>query len=496
MFRQALYEEPLIFELGKRGRVGILLNDENQVPIDWYEGAISKSMCREKLNLPEVSQVEVTRHFTKLSQMNWGVDLGPYPLGSCTMKYNPRLNEDLASREQVEQMHPKQSMESSQGSLELMFRLERALSSITGMDKFTLQPAAGAQGELTGCLIIRKYHRKRGDHRDEIIIPDSAHGTNPASAAMAGFKVVVVRTAEDGCIDLDMLRCAVGNKTAGLMMTNPNTLGIFENKACEIAEVVHNAGGLMYYDGANLQGIVGRARPGDLGFDIAHINLHKTFSTPHGGGGPGAGPVGVKEGLNGFLPIPIVDHKDGKYELNWDRPDSIGKIREDYGSFPILVRAYAYLLSMGVEGLKLSSGIAVLNTNYFARKVSGIRGFSVPFGSAIRKHEVVISAADVMRETGVSAYDISKALLDKGLHAPTVYFPHIVKEALMFEFTDAELKENIDLYIEALEDISQRAYTNPSSVKAQPKNTSVGRLDEVMASHPRTMRLSYRMHSH
>lgn len=496
MYRQALFEEPLIFELGKAGRVGILLNDENQVPIEQYEGAISKSMRREKLNLPEVSQVEVTRHFTKLSQMNWGVDLGPYPLGSCTMKYNPRLNEDLATREQVEQMHPRQSVESSQGSLELMFRLERALSSITGMDEFTLQPAAGAQGELTGCLIIRKYHRKRGDHRDEIIIPDSAHGTNPASAAMAGFKVVVVRTSEDGYIDLDMLKCAVSNKTAGLMMTNPNTLGIFENKACEIAEVVHRAGGLMYYDGANLQGIVGRARPGDLGFDIAHINLHKTFSTPHGGGGPGAGPVGVKEGLSGFLPVPMVEQKEGKYEFNWDRPDSIGKIREDYGSFPILVRAYAYLLSMGVEGLKLSSGIAVLNTNYFARKVSGIRGFSVPFGNAIRKHEVVISAADIMGETGVSAYDISKALLDKGLHAPTIYFPLIVKEALMFEFTDAELKENIDLYVEALEDISQRAYTDPSGVKAQPKNTSVGRLDEVRASHPRTMRLSYRMHSH
>jgi len=308
--------------------------------------------------------------------------------------------------------------------------------------------------------------------------------------------VVVVRTSEDGYIDLDMLKCAVSNKTAGLMMTNPNTLGIFENKACEIAEVVHRAGGLMYYDGANLQGIVGRARPGDLGFDIAHINLHKTFSTPHGGGGPGAGPVGVKEGLSGFLPVPMVEQKEGKYEFNWDRPDSIGKIREDYGSFPILVRAYAYLLSMGVEGLKLSSGIAVLNTNYFARKVSGIRGFSVPFGNAIRKHEVVISAADIMRETGVSAYDISKALLDKGLHAPTIYFPLIVKEALMFEFTDAELKENIDLYVEALEDISQRAYTDPSGVKAQPKNTSVGRLDEVRASHPRTMRLSYRMHSH
>ena len=493
VYRQALFEEPLIFEMGKKGRIGVLLEEPSQVPDGEFEIIISESLRRNRLNLPEVSQVEVMRHFTRLSQMNWGVDIGPYPLGSCTMKYNPRLNEDLADKDEVELVHPEQNPESIQGSLELLFRLERALSSVTGMESFTLQPAAGAQGELTGCLIIRKYHHRREHQRDEIIIPDSAHGTNPASAAMAGFKVVVIRTADDGCIDLDMLKDAVSDKTAGLMMTNPNTLGIFERNACEIAEIVHNAGGLMYYDGANLEGIVGRARPGDLGFDIVHLNLHKTFATPHGGGGPGAGPVGVNRELGKFLPVPTIEYRHRKYELNWDRPESIGKIREYYGSFPILIRAYAYLLSMGIEGLKLSSGIAVLNTNYFAKKVSGLRGFSLPFGTAIRKHEVVISAADLLRETGVSAYDISKALLDRGLHAPTIYFPLIVKEALMFEFTDTELKENIDLYFEALKDITQRAYTNPSSIKAQPENTAVGRLDEVRASHPRTMRLSYRM---
>jgi glycine dehydrogenase subunit 2 len=494
VYRQALYDEPLIFELGKEGRVGIWLSDEGQIPINRYLGYVSESMRRERLNLPEVSQVEVTRHFTRLSQMNWGVDLGPYPLGSCTMKFNPRLNEDLAAKDEVELMHPRQGLESVQGSLELLFRLERVLSSVTGMDKFTLQPAAGAQGELTGCLIIRRYHRKRREPRDEIIIPDSAHGTNPASAAMAGFKVVEVRTAEDGCIDLDMLGSAVSDKTAGLMMTNPNTLGIFERNACKIAEIVHSAGGLMYYDGANLQGIVGRARPGDLGFDVVHVNLHKTFSTPHGGGGPGAGPVGVKKFLKEFLPIPTIEYEDGRYTLGWGNKDSIGKIREDFGSFPVLVRAYAYLLSMGREGLRLSSGVAVLNTNYFARKVSGVRGISVPFGGVMRKHEIVLSAADMARDTGINALDISKSLLDRGLHAPTIYFPHIVKEALMFEFTDTETKENIDCYANALKEISDIAYSDPAKIKIKPQNTSISRLDEVRANHPRTMCLSYRMY--
>jgi len=497
LFRQAFFDEPLIFEMSGGGKVGVLIKD-SQARSKTGERkergtGVPERVLRGRLNLPEVSQIEVVRHFTRLSQMNWGIDLGPYPLGSCTMKYNPRLNEDLAWLDEVQQIHPDQGLDSIQGALELLYRLDKMLSSITGMYKFTLQPAAGAQGELTGCLIMRKYHEKKGDRRDEIIVPDSAHGTNPASAAMAGFKVVEVRTGEDGCIDLELLKGAATSRTAGLMMTNPNTLGLFEKKACEIAEVVHDAGGLMYYDGANLQGIIGRVRPGDLGFDIVHLNLHKTFSTPHGGGGPGSGPVGVKEYLKDFLPVPTVVYKDRGYQLDWGKPESIGKIRGGYGSFPVLVRAYAYLLSMGAEGLRLSCNIAVLNTNYFAKKVSGIKGFAIPFGGAFRKHEVVVSAKEMTKETGVTALDVAKALLDEGLHAPTIYFPLIVKEALMFEFTETETKENIDRYVDALKEISDKAYAEPASVKSAPQNASVSRLDEVRANHPRTMCLSYRM---
>ena len=490
MFRQAVYDEPLIYELGAEGRVGDLVGVGRR---DGEVKILPKGMARSRLDLPSLSQLEVVRHFTRLSQMNWGVDVGPYPLGSCTMKYNPRINEEFANLASVQSLHPDQGEGSLQGSLELLFRLERMLCELTGMDRFTLQPAAGAQGELTGCLIMRKRHRLAGEERDEIIVPDTAHGTNPASAAMAGFKVVVVRTGGDGMTDVETLKGAVGKRTAGLMMTNPNTLGIFEAGACEIAGVVHDAGGLMYYDGANLQGIMGWARPGDLGFDIVHLNLHKTFSTPHGGGGPGAGPVGVKEDLAELLPSPTVRRGAGKYAWDWGTPKSIGRMRGGHGSFPVLVRAYVYLLSMGSEGLRLSCGVSVLNTNYFAKRASGIRGFSMPFGSAARKHEVVISAGRMQEETGVGALDIAKGLLDFGLHPPTIYFPLIVKEALMFEFTETETRENIDRYVEALREISRIAYADPERLKSAPHNTSVGRLDDVRASHPRTLCLSERM---
>ncbi|MCX8169998.1 MAG: aminomethyl-transferring glycine dehydrogenase subunit GcvPB [Candidatus Methanomethyliaceae archaeon] len=481
--KQAFFSEPLIFELGGRGRIGELIED---VKVE-----IPKELMREELNLPELSQIEVVRHFTRLSQMNWGVDLGPYPLGSCSMKYNPRINEDLAWLDEVQWLHPLQN--EVQGILELMYKLEKILASITGMDRFTFQPAAGASGELTGCLIIRKYHKDRGENRDEIIVPDSAHGTNPASAAMAGFKIIEVRTNEEGQIDIEELKSAVGNRTAGLMMTNPNTLGIFEKQAKEISEIIHDAGGIMYYDGANLQGIIGFAKPGDFGFDIVHLNLHKTFSTPHGGGGPGSGPVGVKKFLEEYLPIPIVNFNGEKYYLKWDLKKTIGKIKDWYGNIPVLVRAYAYLLSMGKEGLKLSCKAAVVNTNYFMKKVSKIKGITIPFGNSYRKHEVVISVEKMTKETGVTAMDVAKALLDRGLHAPTIYFPLIVKEALMFEFTDTETKETIDEYIEALKEISELAYSNPELIKNSPINTSVSRLDEVYANHPKTMCLSYRM---
>ncbi|MEN3053482.1 MAG: aminomethyl-transferring glycine dehydrogenase subunit GcvPB [Candidatus Methanosuratincola petrocarbonis] len=490
-FRQSKYDEPLVFDLGREGREGFSIPDFGELGAE----EISDLVRRRNLGLPQLSELEVVRHFTRLSQMNWGIDTGPYPLGSCTMKYNPRLNEEIASLDQVQMVHPLQGDEELQGALELMYKLERALASLTGMHRFTLQPAAGAHGELTGCLIMRRYFKELGEERSEMIVPDTAHGTNPASAAMAGFTVVEVPTNQDGCIDMEALKGAVSSKrTAGIMMTNPNTLGIIEKDALEISRIVHEAGGLLYYDGANLQGILGRARPGDMGFDLVHLNLHKTFSTPHGGGGPGSGPVGVKEHLEGFLPIPLVSKEgDGKYGLIWDIPKSIGKVRGWYGAFPVLVRAYCYLLSMGGAGLRLASGIAVLNTNYFLSRIEGIRGFVVPFQGRLRKHEVVVSAQPLLEETGVTAMDVSKALLDRGLHPPTVYFPQIVREAMMFEFTETETRENIDKYIDALREISALAYSNPEALKRAPENTSVGRLDEVWANHPRTMALSRRM---
>jgi glycine dehydrogenase subunit 2 len=490
LFRQATYDEPLLFELGAEGRTGDLLSISQS---DKRSITLPKDMVRQSLSLPNVSQVEIVRHFTKLSQMNWGVDIGPYPLGSCTMKYNPKIDEDYGNHSLVQQLHPDQGEETLQGALELMWNLEGMLCGLTGMDKYTLQPAAGAQGELTGCLIMKRHHDLTGKNRDEIIVPDSAHGTNPASAAMAGFKVVVVRTRDDGMTDLEMLKGVVGKRTVGLMMTNPNTLGIYEAGAREIAGIVHDAGGLMYYDGANLQGMMGWSRPGDLGFDIVHLNLHKTFSTPHGGGGPGAGPVGVKRELVGLLPVPTVGSKGGSYFFEWGTSKSIGRMRGGYCSFPVLVRAYIYLLSMGWEGLRLSCGISVLNTNYFAKKISGIKGFSIPFGESARKHEVVVSANVMREETGVGAIDVAKGLLDAGLHPPTVHFPLIVKEALMFEFTDTETKENIDRYVKALREISALAYSNPRVLKTAPHNTSVGRLDEVRANHPKTLCLSQMM---
>lgn len=487
-YRQPRYGEPLVFDIGGEGRRGASFPR-----FEWGSCKLPEKIVRRSLELPCLSEVEVVRHFTRLSQMNWGVDLGPYPLGSCTMKYNPRLNEEIASESAVQMIHPRQKGEGLQGALEVMHRLERILVALTGMDRFTLQPAAGAHGELTGCLMIRRYMKERGEDRNEMIIPDSAHGTNPASAAMAGFTVIEVATGSDGCIDMESLKGAVSKRTAGMMMTNPNTLGIFEKNILEISKIVHEAGGLMYYDGANLQGILGRARPGDMGFDLVHLNLHKTFSTPHGGGGPGSGPVGVKGGLEEFLPVPLVVFEGGTYRLEWDRPKSIGMVRGGYGTFPVLVKAYSYLLSMGAKGARLASGIAVLNTNYFLKRVQGIRGFTLPFQGRIRKHEAVLSAKEMKDDTGVTAMDVSKALLDWGLHPPTVYFPQIVEEALMFEFTETETRESIDKYIEALEEISNAAYSNPEVIKSAPHNTSVKRLDEVWANHPKTMVLSRRM---
>ena len=481
MFRQAKWDEPLIFELSRKGRVGYTLPK----PIEDIEVEIPEKLRRRSPpNLPELSEPEVVKHYTRLSEMNYGVDSGIYPLGSCTMKYNPKINEEIAGHPGVAYVHPYQDERTVQGALKVMWELEQWLKEITGMDRFTLQPAAGANGEFTGVSIIRAYHLDNGEpQRDEMLVPDSAHGTNPASAAMAGFKVIEIPSNENGTVDLEALENAVGERTAGLMLTNPNTLGIFEDEILEIAKIVHKAGGLLYYDGANLNAVLGKVRPGDMGFDVVHLNLHKTFSTPHGGGGPGSGPVGVKDFLRDYLPVPLVsyDEENDRYYLDYNVPKSIGKVKELYGNFAVMVRALTYLKIMGRDGLREASEVAVLNANYLARKLKGTRGYELPY-KELRKHEVVFSAEPMKKETGVKALDVAKRLLDFGLHAPTIYFPLIVHEALMIEPTETVSKEEIDAYVEALKRISEEAYTNPEIVKSAPHNTAVRRVDDVLAT--------------
>ncbi len=474
--------EPLVFELSRPGRSGYSLPPKPQ-----KRARLPKNLLRTKLELPQLSEVEVVRHFTRLSQMNYGIDLGIYPLGSCTMKYNPKIGEELASLEEARCIHPYQSEETVQGALELMHKLQGYLAEIAGVDRVSLHPSAGAHGEFLAMLIVRAYHgsKGKGGKRTEVIVPDSAHGTNPASAAMAGYEVVVIPSNDRGRVDLNALRSAVSNRTAALMLTNPNTLGLFEEEIEEIARVVHDAGGLLFYDGANLNGILGKARPGDMGFDIVHFNLHKTFSTPHGGGGPGSGPVGVKRKLEKFLPSPLVgyDKKRGCYYLDYDRPDSVGKLRAFYGSFDVLVKAYTYLLMMGASGLKEVAEAAVLNANYIMRKMLGVKGYKLKFDtSGPCKHEVVFSAEPLKRETGVAAKDIAKRLLDHGMHAPTYYFPPIVPEALMIEPTETEPKEELDRFVDVLKKIAKEARSAPDRVRFAPTATAIDRLDEVKAS--------------
>lgn len=499
-FRQAKWSEPTIFEMGSRGRRGYSLPalDKNLRLSFAVQCSIPERLKRkEEPDLAEVSEVEVIRHFTKLSQMNFGVDNGFYPLGSCTMKYNPKINEAIASSNKARWVHPYQPEDAMQGTLEIMYKLASWLAEITGTSKVSLQPSAGAHGELTGTLIIRAYHKRNGElgHRNEIIIPDSAHGTNPASAKMAGFKVIIVPTGEDGCVEIEALKEGASSRTAGFMLTNPNTLGIFEEKILEIEKIIHEAGGLLYYDGANLNAILGKTRPGDMGFDIVHLNLHKTFSTPHGGGGPGAGPVGVKEHLEEFLPVPLVEFDGRRYYLNYDVPYTVGKVRGFYGNFEVLIRAFAYILTMGAEGLEKVAEIAVLNANYLACKLSRIKGFELPYGrDKPKKHEFVLSCSRLKSDTGVSAKHVAKRLLDYGVHTPTIYFPPIVNEPLMIEPTETEPVEELDKFAEILALISNEAYAIPKTVREAPHNTSVGLVDEVKASHPKTLCLSWRMY--
>jgi glycine dehydrogenase subunit 2 len=432
-----------------------------------------------ELALPEIAEVDLVRHYTNLSRRNFGVDNGFYPLGSCTMKYNPKINEELAVA--FDDMHPLLDASMSQGCLALMKDMEDMLCEICGMDAFTLQPAAGAHGELTGLMHIRAYHEHRGDfERKVMIVPDAAHGTNPASAAMAGFKVKEIKSAPDGGVDLDALRAAVGPDTAGLMLTNPSTLGLFERNIKEIAKIVHEAGGLLYYDGANLNAIMGIVRPGDMGFDVMHINLHKTFSTPHGGGGPGSGPVGVKKHLIPFMPVPRIEEDENEmYYLDYNKPESIGKIKSFYGNFGVIVKAFCYIRSLGGEGLKEASENAVLNANYVMNKLRGV--YEIPH-DRICMHECVVTPTEEMMKNEVHTSDIAKALIDRGYHPPTIYFPLIVHEAMMIEPTESEARETLDEFVDAMKGIAEQVKTDPAAIHAAPVTTPVGRPDEVTAA--------------
>lgn len=469
--------QPLIFELARSGRMGVNLPSLD-VPENRIEELVPAAMLRSDLaELPEVSEIEVVRHYTALSRLNYGVDNGFYPLGSCTMKYNPKVNEAVAGLPGFSHLHPLQNECTTQGALQLMYELQQDLAEIAGMDACTLQPAAGSHGELTGIKIIRAYHESRGENRTKIIVPDSAHGTNPATATVAGLETIEIASEPDGSVNLDALKAAVGSDTAALMLTNPSTLGLFERNISAIAEIVHNAGGLLYYDGANANALLGIARPGDMGFDVVHFNLHKTFSTPHGGGGPGSGPVAVKAALEPFLPAPTIEFNGEKYWFNYDRPCSIGKMHTFNGNFAICVRAYTYMRSMGPDGLKQASLDAVLNANYIKQALAD--DYQLPFERHVM-HECVF--AGLKGHGNVKTLDVAKRLLDYGYHPPTVYFPLIVHEALMIEPTETESKETLDGFIDVMRRIAREAKEQPELVTGAPRNTPVRRLDEVSAA--------------
>nr|WP_223066697.1 aminomethyl-transferring glycine dehydrogenase subunit GcvPB [Paenibacillus caui] len=478
--RNEKHDKALIFELSRPGRTAYSL-PEMDVPVQKIHELIPEGMLRkQEAALPEVYEVDVIRHYTELSRRNFGVDNGFYPLGSCTMKYNPKINEDVARYAGFAKIHPYQPEESIQGALELMYTLQKDLAGLTGMDAVTLQPAAGAHGEWTGLMMIRAYHEANGQHeRTKVIVPDSSHGTNPASASVAGFQTVTIPSTDKGLVDLDALRAAVDDDTAALMLTNPNTLGLFEEHIVEIAEIVHEAGGLLYYDGANSNAIMGITRPGDMGFDVVHLNLHKTMSTPHGGGGPGAGPVGVKSLLIPYLPNPVVIQKDdGTFAFSEKSDSSIGRVKAYYGNFGILVRAYAYIRTYGPEGLRRVSEYAVLNANYLRARLAPY--YQMPY-DRICKHEFVMSGSG-LKPYGIHTLDVAKRLLDFGYHPPTIYFPLNVEECIMIEPTETESKETLDGFIEAMIQIASEARENPELLLNAPYTTPVTRLDETGAA--------------
>ena len=476
---------PLIFELSKKGRKGYSLPELDVPDVDLDADFDDDYIRKEAPDLPEVSELQIVRHYTGLSKRNHGIDSGFYPLGSCTMKYNPKINEEIVRLPGFSFVHPYQDEETVQGAMEVMYDLQTHLENITGMHQFTLQSAAGAQGEWTGLMMIRAYHEANGDfERDEVVVPDSAHGTNPASAAVAGFKAVTVKTNEKGLVDLEDLKRVVSEKTAALMLTNPNTLGLFEEEISEMAKVVHDAGGRLYYDGANLNAIMGYARPADMGFDVVHLNLHKTFTGPHGGGGPGSGPVGVTEEIARFLPKPVLTKKGDRYTFDYDRPDSMGRIKPYYGNFGINVRAYTYIRSMGPDGLKQVSEYAVLNANYMMRRLQD--EYELPFDQHC-KHEFVISGKK-QKKLGARTLDIAKRLLDFGYHPPTIYFPLNVEEAMMVEPTETESKETLDDFIDAMITISNEIKEDPEIVQEAPHTTPVSRMDETLAARKPVLR--------
>ncbi len=478
----------IIFDKTKKGRKGYNFPklDVDEKPL---ENLIPNDFIRANdPELPELSEVEVVRHYNNYSKLNYGVENGFYPLGSCTMKYNPIINEEVAKLDGFLNLHPHVDEKHSQGALQLMYELQNYLCEIVGMDAFTLQPAAGAHGEYTGMSIIKAYHMKNGDtKRKVVIVPDSAHGTNPASSKMAGFDVVAIKSNSEGRVDIEELKKHADDTLAGLMLTNPSTLGLFETEIEEITKIVHDAGGLVYYDGANLNAIMGKVRPGDMGFDVVHLNLHKTFSTPHGMGGPGAGPVGVKAKLKEFLPIPIADFDGEKYYFNYDLKETIGKVRSFYGNFGVLVKAYAYIRTMGQEGLTKASEMAVLNANYIRVKLQD--DYYVPY-NVTNMHEFVASGEKFKEEYGVTTLDIAKRLIDYNIHPSTVYFPLIVHEAIMIEPTETETKENLDSFIEVMKKIAKEIKENPDLLHSAPHNKIVGRLNDVVAARKPVLRWS------
>ncbi len=471
--------EKLIFEYSQPGKAGVTLPDGVKPTPELNELIPANLLRQTELKLPEVSEPEVVRHFTNLSTMNHHVDKDFYPLGSCTMKYNPKINEHLAGLSGLANIHPLQDENLAQGALQILYELEQYLCTISGMQAATLQPAAGSHGELTGVLLMKKYFEKKGAPRRFILIPDSAHGTNPSSAASANFETVSLKSNERGCIDLEDLRAKMTPEVAGLMLTNPNTLGLFEEKVEEIVSIVHAQDGLVYMDGANLNALLGIVRPGDMGFDITHINLHKTFSTPHGGGGPGSGGIAVNEKLAGYLPLPRIIKNGGRYNLDENYPDSVGKVLGFYGNFGIIVRAYCYIRMMGRAGLEAVSRNAILNANYLRKKLEGI--FDIPY-NLICMHEFVASGERQHQRSGIKTLDIAKRLLDFGFHAPTVYFPLIVKEALMIEPTETESLETMDRFVETLIGIDRESQAEPEKLHQAPFTTPVRRLDELKAN--------------